>query len=113
MTAGVSNVVVRDDWMTRSRDGCVAEYIRGVSTGPILPLVLTPTTVRDELNVGVTYRIAGFSRQKIDGIMEMFMDQIEHPERWRHGSGHRCRARSSMAAGPVAPRRQPAMAAAD
>jgi hypothetical protein len=80
LTAGVSNVVVRDDWMGSSGSGCIAEYIRGASTGPILPLVLTPTTWGEEMNVGVSYRIAGFSRQKIDGVMAMFLDQIERPE---------------------------------
>ena len=29
-------------------------------TGPTLPLVVTPTTMGDELNVGVTYRATGF-----------------------------------------------------
>ena len=77
VTAGVSNVVVRERWMTGSQTGRIAEYIRGVSTGPIVPLVLTPTTLGDDLNIGVTYRLAGFPRRKIDGIMGMFMDQIQ------------------------------------
>ena len=80
LTAGVSNVVVRDDWITDGGDGRIAEYIRSASTGPMLPLVISPTTLGEELNVGVTYRIAGFSRQKIDGIVARFMEQIEHPQ---------------------------------
>jgi hypothetical protein len=103
MTAGVSNVVVRDDWMTHAPDGCVAEYIRGASTGPILPLTLTPTTLGEEMNIGVSYRIAGFSRQKIDGVMAMFMDQIERPTRIRRG----LRRREGRYA---APSRPPALA---
>jgi hypothetical protein len=79
MTAGVSNVVVRSGWLNDSGAGDVAEYIRGASTDPILPLVLSPTTLGEEMNVGVSYRTAGFSRQKIAGVMGMFMDQIEHP----------------------------------
>jgi hypothetical protein len=79
MTAGVSNVVVRDGWMERCGAGCISEDIRGVPTGPILPLVLSPTTLGEQMNVGVTYRIAGFPRQKIDGVMEIFMNQIERP----------------------------------
>jgi len=79
ITAGVSNVVVRDGWVEQS-GGDIVEYIRGASTGPILPLVLSPTTLGDEMNVGVSYRLAGFTRRKIDGVMEMFMDQIEHPQ---------------------------------
>lgn len=102
MTAGVSNVVVRDDWMTRPQNGRVVEYLRGVSTGPILPLVLTPTTLEGELNVGVTYRIAGFSRQKIDGLMAMFMEQLERPERLPYGSGVRSRSKKSIAPSHVA-----------
>ena len=113
MTAGVSNVVVRDDWMARSRSGHVAEYIRGVSTGPILPLVLTPTTLGEELNGGVTYRTAGFTHQKIDGIMEMFMDQIEGAGEVRYGSGSRRRAKNRLAATLSASQRQPAMLVAD
>ncbi|MEN6407637.1 MAG: condensation domain-containing protein [Thermoguttaceae bacterium] len=79
LTAGVSNVLVRDDWMQESGSGDIVEYARGASTGPILPLVLTPTTWNGEMNVGVSYRIAGFSHQKIDGVVSLFLDQIEHP----------------------------------
>jgi hypothetical protein len=89
ITAGVSNVVVRDPWMEEGRGDCITEYIRGVSTGPILPVVLTPTSFDDEMNVGVCYRIAGFSRQKINGLMAMFMDQIEHPAGVRQSRGRR------------------------
>jgi hypothetical protein len=84
MAAGVSNVCLRNTWM----DGCganhVLEYIRGASTGPSLPLVLSPTTLGQQLNVGVSYRVAGFATQKIHGIMEMLLDQLEHPD---HGKG--------------------------
>lgn len=113
MTAGVSNVVVRDDWMTQSRTGRIAEYIRGVSTGPILPLVLTPTTLDDQLNIGVTYRVAGFSHQKIDGIMAMFMDQMEHPGEVRYGSHSRSRTNISPTPRSAALQREPAVLVAD
>lgn len=46
----------------------------------MLPLVLTPTTMGDQMNIGVTYRAAGFPRAKIDGVMEMFLSQIERPD---------------------------------
>jgi hypothetical protein len=79
MAAGVSNVCLRDTWMDGGAGDHVLEYIRGASTGPSLPLVLSPTTVGRQLNVGVTYRVAGFSSQKIRGIMEMLRDELEHP----------------------------------
>ena len=80
MSGGMSNVVVRDAWMNDNRD-MILDYHRGVSTGPNMPIVLSPTTFGDHLNIGVSYRIAGFSRAKIDALMEMFRDQIEHPNK--------------------------------
>ncbi len=84
MSGGMSNVVVRDAWMNDHRD-VLLDYHRGVSTGPSMPIVLSPTTFGDHLNVGVSYRIAGFSRAKIDALMEMFRDQIEHPNKASRG----------------------------
>ncbi len=63
MSGGISNVVVRDAWMTQNRD-LILDYHRGVSTGPSMPIVLSPTTFGDHLNIGVTYRIAGFPARK-------------------------------------------------
>jgi len=80
MAAGVTNVYLRDSWMERYGTGRILEYFRGASTGPSLPLVLSPTTVGQQLNIGVSYRIAGFSSKKIGGIMEMVLDQLQHPE---------------------------------
>ena len=84
MTGGISNVVVRDPWMTRNRDR-ILDYSRAATTGPMLPLVLSPTTLGDQLNVAVTYRVAGFSRAKIETVMELFLEQIEHPNKASRG----------------------------
>jgi hypothetical protein len=85
MTAGVSNVRVRDTWIDRYGADRILDYARGSPTGPLLPLVLTPTTVGDHMNVGVTYRAIGFCRAKIAGVMARFLEQIECP----HGTGRR------------------------
>jgi hypothetical protein len=84
MSGGISNVVVRDAWMNENRD-TILDYHRGASTGPNLPIVLSPTTFGDHLNIGVSYRVAGFSRVKIDTLMEVFRDQIEHPNKASRG----------------------------
>jgi hypothetical protein len=55
MSGGISNVVVRDRWMTANRD-VILDYHRGASTGPSIPIVLSPTTFGDHLNIGVSYR---------------------------------------------------------
>jgi hypothetical protein len=109
MAAGVTNVCLRNTWMNGCGADHVLEYIRGASTGPSLPLVLSPTTMGQELNVGVSYRAAGFPSQKIRGIMEMLLDQLEHPEQSRersriHGRrvGHPARLRQALEPAPAA-----------
>jgi len=108
MSGGMSNVVVRDAWMNDHRD-VILDYHRGAGTGPNMPIVLSPTTFGDDLNVGVSYRIAGFSRAKIDALMEMFRDQIEHPNKASRGSLRRVPA-ARPATRPVGPRWQEAPA---
>ena len=108
MSGGISNVVVRDAWMNQNRD-VILDYHRGVSTGPNMPIVLSPTTFRDHLNIGVSYRVAGFSRAKIDALMEMFRDQIEHPNKASRGELRR-RPVAGPAAERIAPRLQKELA---
>jgi hypothetical protein len=81
MAAGVTNVCLRNTWMNQAAAANqILDYSRGAPTGPSLPLTLSPTTVGHEMNVGVTYRTAGFSSQKMNGIMQMLLDQLEHPQ---------------------------------
>jgi hypothetical protein len=87
LTAGVSNVCLRESWIDRWAGGRIVDYSRAASTGPILPLTLTPTTLGTQMNVGVSYRVTGFTREKIDRLMDMFLDQIEHPAAVRVGGG--------------------------
>jgi hypothetical protein len=104
MSGGISNVVVHDAWMNENRD-LILDYHRGVSTGPNVPIVLSPTTFRDHLNIGVSYRTAGFSRAKVDTLMEVFRDQIEHPNKASRGD-LRWRRVKEPATGRIAPRLQ-------
>jgi hypothetical protein len=95
MSGGISNVVVRDPWMDQNRN-VILEYHRGVSTGPSLPIVLTPTTYGDQLNIGVSYRTAGFSSAKIDAAMKLLRDQLEHPNKASRGEIPRRPAASNV-----------------
>jgi hypothetical protein len=88
MTAGVSNVLLREPWLDQNR-AVILDYQRAASTGPNLPLALMPTTLGDQINFGVVYRLAGFSQAKIDGIMTSFLEQIEHPDRMSRGGAPR------------------------
>ena len=77
LVGGISNVYLPDDWINRQASGRILRYARGASTGPMTPLVLTPTTVGDEMNVGASYRLTAFSSSQIGGILDMFLEQIE------------------------------------
>jgi len=56
----------------------VQDYLRSVSTGPACPLVMSLTTFRDMLNVGVSYRTTVFpdaaAGQAIAGFMKCLTD---------------------------------------
>jgi len=77
LTAGISNVHLRGSWIEREGAGRILDFSRAVSNGPALPLVVSPTTIRDQMNIAVSYRMTGFSQFKIDGIMESFLKQLE------------------------------------
>ena len=77
LTAGISNVYLRGTWIEQQGAGRILDFSRAVSNGPTLPLVLSPTTIRDQMNIAVSYRVAGFSQSKIDGIMQLFVEQLE------------------------------------
>jgi NRPS condensation-like uncharacterized protein len=77
LTAGVSNVYLRDSWLSRYGAGRILDFHRAVSTGPSLPLVVSPTTFCNQMTLGVNYRETGFSRRRIDDIMVTFIEQLE------------------------------------
>ena len=77
LTAGMSNVYLRDTWIDRHGGGRILDVRRAVSNGPTLPLVVSLTTLGENMNIAISYRLTGFSQAKIDGIMESFVEQLE------------------------------------
>ena len=54
-----------------------ADYFRGVSTGPVTPLVLSVTTVRDVVNLGLTFRATTFTDAHIRQVKKHFLQTLE------------------------------------
>jgi hypothetical protein len=77
LTAGVSNVYLRGTWIDQYGAGRILDVRRAVSNGPTLPIVISPTTLGENMNVAVTYRLTGFSQAKIEGIVQSFVEQLE------------------------------------
>jgi hypothetical protein len=75
---GVSMLNVNAIWeQAGSLQATPADYLRAISTGPACPLVLAVTAARDLLHVGMSFRVATFSRATIDGVGAAFTRAIE------------------------------------
>jgi NRPS condensation-like uncharacterized protein len=72
---GLSNINLNKVW-DQSEDREAVAYFRAVSTGPATPLVFSPTTVLDRLNIGVSFRTTVFSREAIEKIVSDFTKYI-------------------------------------
>jgi NRPS condensation-like uncharacterized protein len=73
---GITNVNLNTVW--EQKDGKEAiDYLRAVSTGPITPLVLSATTVKDKVNMGLTYKKTVFPESTIDTFVSDFKKTIQ------------------------------------
>ncbi len=77
MTAGVSNVVIRDPGID-SPGSPIVDYLRGAPTGPLLPLALTVTTFAGRMNLAITYRQTGFTQSRLEDILASVQEQLEN-----------------------------------
>ncbi|KPJ62078.1 MAG: hypothetical protein AMS15_05160 [Planctomycetes bacterium DG_23] len=77
LIAGISNVNLTSSWLeSETRDqtlGC----LRGVSTGPHVPIIILPTTFMGKVSIGVSYRLAGFDEDEIKRIMRRFIWRLQ------------------------------------
>jgi len=73
---GITNVNLNTVWEQKDKKGAI-DYLRAVSTGPIAPLVLSATTVRDKVNMGLTYKKTVFPESTIDAFVSDFKKTIQ------------------------------------
>jgi hypothetical protein len=72
LSAGLSNVRLPAEWFPPGS----ATYRRAVPTGPIMPLVLAPTTAAGVMTLGVTAQAAAFPDGKLDGILAAMLGRL-------------------------------------
>lgn len=65
---GVTLVNVDALWR-EAGEGEPPEYIRGVPTGPMSPLVVAGSTTQGALQLGITWRSAAFTREVVDNLV--------------------------------------------
>jgi Condensation domain len=73
---GLTNMNLNSVWEQSNENGPM-DYFRGVSTGPVTPLVFSVTTVGDHANVGLSYRSTVFSPEDIERVKSHFMRHLE------------------------------------
>ena len=73
---GVTNMNLNSLWPP-SADTAPVDYFRGVSTGPVTPLVLSVTTVRDRVNLGFSFRTATFTEAHIEQVKRHLLKLLE------------------------------------
>jgi NRPS condensation-like uncharacterized protein len=73
---GVTNMNLNTLWKLEPGEGTL-DYLRAVSTGPATPMVLSCTTVRNRVNLGLSYRTTVFSRSDVDQVRRDFSQALE------------------------------------
>ena len=72
---GITNMNVNSLWEPEGGNAPL-DYFRGVSTGPVTPLVLSVTTAGDRANIGLSYRTSVFSPTDIEGLKRRFLEHL-------------------------------------
>jgi NRPS condensation-like uncharacterized protein len=78
--AGITNMNLNSVW-NGTEPNAPLDYFRGVSTGPVTPLVLSVTTAGERVNMGVSYRVAAFTRKEIQELESRFRENLEETRR--------------------------------
>ena len=76
LAGGISNVSLNRAWPARYHPRPLLEYLRVSPCGPMLPVVLTPTTLGDRLNFGLTCRQSVISSAQAPEMARMFVSRL-------------------------------------
>lgn len=78
---GLTNMNLNTIWSQQNDADDTASksvnYFRAVSTGPTTPMVLSITTVQDNVNIGVSYRTTVFSPADFDHLRREFLSLLQ------------------------------------
>jgi hypothetical protein len=77
LAGGISNVNLNKDWPMQHHPSPILDYVRVSPCGPTMPVVFTPTTLGDKLNVGLTCRQAVIPQEKSAQLIAIFFDRLQ------------------------------------
>jgi hypothetical protein len=76
LAGGISNVNLNRAWPAEFHPIPLLDYIRASPTGPMMPLVFTPTTLGNRLHVGLTYRPSLIAPSIADQMAAYFTQRL-------------------------------------
>lgn len=76
LAGGISNVNLTPEWPGTLYPDPLAGYHRISPTGPLMPLVLTPTTLGDACTLCCTYRTALSTRERAGDVVSAFLNRL-------------------------------------
>lgn len=76
LAGGISNVNLNRSWPVEFHPDPLLDYVRVSPTGPMMPLVFTPTTLEDRLNLGFTYRPSLIPAEKAAEMAAYFIERL-------------------------------------
>ena len=76
IAAGLSNVNLAGTWAANRHPEQVLDYLRISPTGPMIPAVLSTTTLGNHLQLGFTYRQALLNEPQAGKMMQRFIDRL-------------------------------------
>ena len=76
LAAGVSNVNLNRDWPSCVHPSPLLRYSRVSPTGPMLPIVFTPTTLGRSLEIGFTYRTGDVGEAVAQNVFDAFVSRL-------------------------------------
>ncbi len=76
LAAGISNVNLNPTWVSQYHPSPILEYIRVSPTGPMLPLVFTPTTLGQRMHFGLTHRVSVIDEERARLAANAFANRL-------------------------------------
>jgi hypothetical protein len=76
LAAGISNVNLNRTWVSEYHPSPILDYIRVSPTGPMLPVVFTPSTLGRRMHFGLTHRVSVLPEEGAGECADLFASTL-------------------------------------
>jgi hypothetical protein len=76
LAAGISNVNLNRTWVAEYHPAPIMDFIRVSPTGPMLPVVFTPSTLGNRMHFGLTHRMSVLPDEAAGGCADAFAKRL-------------------------------------